>query len=102
MIRAILCYMYSLSGIDQRRIIEGELSPVFTRSHSEAGDEMMTIAEYYVEQGREQGIDKGRREERDAIAMELLREGTSDFAFISRVSHLSLAQLKALASDMAK
>ena len=63
---------------------------------------MMTIAEYYIEEGRKEGREQGRDEERRALARELLREGTCERAFIARICHLSHQELARLASEISQ
>ena len=61
---------------------------------SSVGEKVMTISEQFREEGRREGIEKGKIE----VAKQLLAE-KAELTFIQRITGLSLVKIEALKED---
>lgn len=61
-IRALLRYVAQVAGTD--RLSEAAFRQAVTQALSGGGEQMMTIAEQWVQEGLEKGLEKGRQEGR--------------------------------------
>ena len=92
MLELILNYLLSAGNIDD---IDSFIESSIEQLSSPIRSEMMTFAEKMEERGIQKGKQEGKIEGKQDIALRMLNEGI-DLAFISKVTDLSLADLKRL------
>ena len=88
MLELLLNYLFNAGNIED---IDSFVESSIEQLSSPIRSEMMTFAEKMEERGIEQGIEQGKQD----IALRMLNEGV-ELAFISKVTDLSLADLKRL------
>jgi recombination-promoting nuclease RpnB len=102
-VKAALIYLVNAGEVsNQQAFVEIILKGLST----ETGENMMTIAQQFKEQGRvegeaigiERGIEKGKTEAKKIIAMRILNKGLS-LATISQITDLSIEELQTLEEE---
>ena len=90
---AMLTYLGNVGNTDLEELIEWgrHLKP-------EIGEEIMTLADKLKKEGREEGIEQGIEQGVYRTALKMLKE-KAELDFISRVTELSIDELKRLKAD---
>jgi predicted transposase/invertase (TIGR01784 family) len=91
-IAIVLQYLLERGELSDR---EAFFNLINTQISPEVGDKIMTLAEQLKQEGRQEGRQEGKQESKLEIAKRMLDAG-SDPVFVTKVTGLSLAQIKTL------